>query len=48
MAKQYQCHTCWRTAAKPGRCCGASMSKVTPDEGIIWPMIWLEAKGGRP
>jgi hypothetical protein len=46
MAKQYQCHTCWRTAADPEWCCGASMSKVSLDEGIIWPLIWLEPKGG--
>ncbi len=42
MDKRYQCHTCWRTAAKPETCCGASMSKMSLDEGIIWPLIWLE------
>ncbi len=46
MAKQYQCHTCWRTAAEPESCCGVSMSKVSLDEGIIWPLIWLEPRGG--
>ena len=46
MAKRFQCHTCWRTAAEPGICCGASMSKPNLDEGIIWPLIWLEPRGG--
>ena len=46
MAKQYQSHICWRTAADPEWCCGASMSKVSLDEGIIWPLIWLEPRGG--
>ena len=41
MAKRFQCHT-----AEPGICCGASMSKPNLDEGIIWPLIWLEPRGG--
>ena len=46
MAKRYQCHTCWRAAAELGSCSRASVSKVNLDEGIIWPLIWLEPRGG--
>jgi len=41
MANRYECQKCWRTAWKPGECCGAPMTRVTLDEGIVWPLIWL-------
>jgi hypothetical protein len=52
MATQYKCHRCWKTAGMPGRCCrvpmtGVSLDRVSLDEGIIWPLMWLPPQGER-
>jgi hypothetical protein len=41
MATQYKCSRCWRTAGLPAKCCGLTMTRVTLDEGIVWPLMWL-------
>ena len=47
MATQYKCYRCWKTAGTPGRCCSVPMTRVSLDEGIFWPLIWLPTQGDR-
>jgi hypothetical protein len=45
MAIRFECRRCWKTSPDPTKCCGAPMSKVSLDEGIFWPFIWLPPQG---
>jgi hypothetical protein len=47
MATQYKCQRCWKTAGMPGRCCGVPVARVSLDEGIVWPLMWLPPQGER-
>lgn len=47
MATQYKCPRCWKTAGVPVRCCGVPMTRVSLDEGIVWPLMWLPPQGER-
>ena len=47
MATQYKCHRCWKSAGMSGSCCGVPMTRVSLDEGIFWPLMWLPPQGER-
>lgn len=47
MAAQYECHKRRKTTGMPGNCCGAPMTRVSLDEGMFWPLMWLPPQGER-
>jgi len=38
---EYKCLKCWNTVGMPRRCCGVPMTRVSLDERIVWPLMWL-------